>query len=236
MGDLEKNGNAESIVVHTAEEFQKLALSFIPGGAVLDSVLNYRANLKQKRVIAFSESLRNVLEQNAGRELQAEDFTNEDFIDVMELVMSKVHSTKSNYKLERFRNILLKQIVAPIEFHETINYVRILDDLQEIDLYILSEMRNSESMKSHMGIYKMFSGENELVEKEKFIQLNIGGNEIELTYGDIEFYINRLTSQGLFKLLTRHMSGRGKSVRSREMVVVSSMGNRFLDFVEFSNS
>ena len=236
MGELKKNEKTKDVVIHTAEEFQKLALSFIPGGPVIDTFLNFRANLKQKRIIAFSGSLKDALENIAGRQLHADDFANEGLIDVMELVMSKVHSTKSIYKLDRFRNILLKQIVAPAELDETIKCIRILDELQDIDLHILSEMRDNDSMQHQSNFVKLLTGSDETLQDDHIIQIEIGGNTVNLIVGDIEFYVNRLTSLGLFKVRTVHMTSSNKRKRSTtkqyQTLLISNMGKRFLNFIE----
>ena len=137
MDELEKS-KAQDIVLQTIEEGNKLALSFMPGGAIIDSFLGYRSRLKQRRIIDFSESLKKVLEQFSGRELHGSDFEREDFVDIMESVYSAVQTTKSKIKLERLRNILARQIVYQSNENEmTIKFIQFVEQLTDTQLLIL---------------------------------------------------------------------------------------------------
>jgi hypothetical protein len=109
MGKIDKNKAGET-ALYTAEVLQKMVLGFMPGGHLIDGFLNYRSGLKQKRVIDFFDSFKKELEEHTGRELSNDDFNNESFVDVMDSIASKAQTTKSQYKLERFRNILVKQV------------------------------------------------------------------------------------------------------------------------------
>ena len=236
MADLEKYKKDDALE-HSKGEFKKLALSFIPGGGVLESVLDYQSNLKQKRIIDFSSSVHEVLSNIAGRELHARDFKNEDFIDIMESVFKKVLTTKSKYKLERFRNILVVQIVQPIEAHESLKYVQILDELQDIDLVILSKMRDKDRMSYMSNFQKLLTGNDGLMEDDEPVEIVAGDNTIIIAVGDIEFYVNRLISLGLLKLHTVQMAStvsRSRKVKSKnyKTILISKMGKKFLDFIE----
>lgn len=131
---------------HSLEVFQKMVLGFMPGGHVVDEFLNFRGNLKQKRIIDFSESVKIALEEISGKEMDSGCFTTEDFVDVFESLINKVQNTKSLYKIERFRNIMVQQIVDPIESHETLKFVHILDQLQDVDLVILLKMKENDDI------------------------------------------------------------------------------------------
>ncbi len=232
---MDKNKTRE-VATHTVDELQKLALSFIPAGVILDSFLGYWSRLKQKRVIDFSERLRDILEQHAGRELTASDFENEDFIDIMESVYSEVVRTQSAYKLERFRNILAKQIIAPIEIDESIKYIQILRDIQDADLVILLEMKNTK-MNSELSVIRILTGRDiEFGDDDFSIQLQAGNRKFEITAGDVEFYINRLISLGLLNKRTVNMPGsvvgRKSNVKQFQSLSISKMGKKFLAYIE----
>lgn len=53
--------------------------------------------------------------------------------------MNKVQSTKSDYKLERYRNILVNHIIDPVQHILTLKYVELLDSINKIQLVILNE-------------------------------------------------------------------------------------------------
>lgn len=230
---------AGEIAAHTFDELQRLVLSFIPGGPVLDSFLGYWSRLKQKRVIDFSEGLKNILEQYAGRELTTLDFENEDFIDIMESVYLEVVRTQSAYKLERFRNILAKQIIAPIEIDESLKYIQILRDIQDADLVILLEMKNTK-MNSELSVIRILTGTDYGLDDDDFpIELQAGNRKFEITAGDVEFYINRLVSLGLLNKKTVNRPGSVVSKKSTtkqfQSISISKIGKKFLAYVELDS-
>lgn len=231
---INKNGD---VIYHTADEFLKLALSFIPYGTIADSFLNFQGNLKRRRVIEFSESLKRVLEEFVGRELHANDFNNETFVDIMEEVYKQVITVRSNFKLERFRNILANQIIEPTEFHESLKFTHILGELQDVDLIILQKMKDNDNMAYRSNFPQLLTGINEILDDDHPIILNAGGNNIEITVGDIEFYVNRLTSLGLLKLHSVQMTSskhnqRRSAIKNYQTLLISKMGKKFLDFIE----
>lgn len=231
---------AGEVAAHTVDELQKVALSFIPGGALLDGFLGFRSRLKQKRIIDFSDSLRLVLQKHLGRELTASDFENEDFIDVMESVYNEVLITQSRYKLERFRNILAKQIIAPIEVDESLKYIQILKDLQDADLVILFEMRDTTS-NSVLSVIRVLTGMNIDYGDDSFpIELKIGNRVQIVDSSDVEFYINRLASLGLMKKTTVNQSSKvvGRIAKNRQFqsISISTMGKKFLEYIETLDS
>jgi len=227
-------------VEHGRDEFLSQAFGYIPGWSAVERVLNFRASLKQKRTIIFSAEVKTCLEEVAGRELHASDFTTEDFIDVMESVMNRVQITKSVYKLERFRNIIVRQIVDPIEIHETQKFIHILDSLQDIDLVILEKMRNNDKIQYVSDFPQLLIGGEGPYEDEHPVIIEAGGNQIEITVGDIEFYVNRLASLGLLKLTTIQAAlpssnQRLAKIKSYQTLLISNMGKKFLSYIETLN-
>jgi hypothetical protein len=198
MKELDKN-KANDVALHSFKEFQKLALSFVPGGPIFDAVLNYRSKLKQMRTIAFSESVQIALQNIAGRELHAEDFTTEVFIDIMESVMQKIQSTKSDYKLERFRNILVKNIVSPSENLKTLKFIDILHDINEVQLVILEVMPKGWPAQMDLVFCLRKYGRTKPMENIPHwdVQILIGGNETFVSRTDVDFYLQDLISKGL---------------------------------------
>ncbi|NGF75751.1 hypothetical protein G5B10_07660 [Fluviicola sp. SGL-29] len=203
---INKNGD---IVYHTADEFLRMALSFIPygGGNVIDAFLNFQGNLKRRRVIEFSESLKNSLEKIADRELHANDFNSEDFVDIMESVYKQVQSTKSKYKLEKFKNILINQIISkPEDYQLTLKYIELVAGLSDIEMIILNFI-NEGRIKSDTIYYTMRDICNKLAENERseheinvsgiHISVRMSDVELQLSVYDIEFYVLELIKKGL---------------------------------------
>ena len=237
MGKFDKNPKLKDHFEVVSESVINTVFSFIPAGPIFDSFWNYRANLKQKRVIDFSDSVKNILEEIGGNELHSSNFETEDFVDIMEAVYMRVMNTQSLYKVERFRNILAKQIISPNEFHETQKFIQILDSLQDIDLVILDKMRNNDKMQYVSNFHKLLIGDDGPYEADYPVTINAGGVEIYITAGDIEFYVNRLISIGLFKLLTgiQMTSSNGKT-KKYSTIIISKMGKKFLKFIELNGS
>lgn len=202
MGTPSKKERAGEVFLHTVEELQKIALSFIPAGPILDGFLGYWARLKQKRVIDFSESLKKVLEEFAGRELNANDFENEDFMDIMEIVFRMVQSTKSEYKLERYRNILYHEIVSDISHDLSIIFVRLLEEVEEIQLYILVEFnrRNLREIESKDLINTIFGTELASPEQRSIV---VNGQMISIAEYELQYHIDNLVAKGLLSKVTK---------------------------------
>ncbi|MBL1279151.1 MAG: hypothetical protein COA33_002715 [Fluviicola sp.] len=218
MGELEKKKNTKDIILYTAEEFRKLALSFIPAGAAVNSFLDYQAGLKQKRIIDFSEKFKDVLELILGRKLHADDFTNEDFVDIMESVMGKVQSTKSILKLELFKNILLKKVVTPsLERDTLIQAVKQVDELNESQIIILGAFMNRKLTIGKISFSSIISHLNRV--GLKVISTNSYGQEIEYKGEEpfiskklVIYYFNDLINRGLVDEYEGHPSPEGLDI------------------------
>lgn len=196
MKDLNKSKN-EDVVLHSIEEINKLALSFIPAGAIFDSFWGYRTRLKQKRILDFSESVKKVLEQFANRELHGNDFESEDFVDIMESVYSKVIATKSIQKLERFRNILARQVLfKPVENQTTLIFINLIENLSDIQLMILDWLdKNQFSTLGKIHSYLEDRGIVILSENESEFEILYNDSTLHIT--DFIVYIKDLISRGL---------------------------------------
>ena len=61
--------------------------------------------------------IKSSLEEISNKEIDSSNFETEDFIDTIELVFMKVMNTKSVFKIERFKNIIVNQILEPETEH-----------------------------------------------------------------------------------------------------------------------
>ncbi len=132
--DIEKRGEK---VVYGLEQFQKIALGFLPGGHVIDGFLNYRSGLKQRRILNFTDSLKVVFEKELGKSLDNYDFETEDFVDLIDSIFRKVQSIKFESKLKGFQAILLNHVRAKSEL--SLVFVELITQLQEIEIEIFND-------------------------------------------------------------------------------------------------
>ncbi len=235
MDSFDKNIAAKDHFEVISETIRSTVFSYIPAGPVFDAFWNYRSKLKQKRVLDFSESVKKALEQIEGSEIDTENFQSDDFIDLMELVYSKVMTTRSSYKLERFRNILVKQIVKPLEQPPLFNkYINLLDQLDDIQIIMLRDIRPVESKKidsfivAFMGIEGPKQPDSHIVDRFQFETGRL------LTKGELEFFGNELISLGLVRnhsSITTNLGGSSTNYK----IQISPFGKEFLDFIAFQD-
>lgn len=195
MGKLNRN-KANDITEIAIEDLQKIALSFIPAGPVLDAFLNSHTRLKQKRIIDFAGSVKKALEEMSGRELHASDVETSDFIDITEMVYECVHRTRSELKLVSFQNIIVKQIIDPSIFDTVRIFIRLLDELDELEIVMLDTVRRAQprikkgefNERIDLSLYKNREG------------LLIDDTIMELSLAQLRYFENNLVSKGLIAL------------------------------------
>lgn len=130
--------NKKEIAVSTL----KSIFGVIPfGGAALDELFfEYNGRLKQKRLNGFVEIL--VENFTKGAEINLENIKTEDFNDLFESVLRRVVQTKSELKLLRFKDILIKELNCPSENVELIDhYLDLISNLTEEEITILYNHR-----------------------------------------------------------------------------------------------
>lgn len=264
MENFEKNRRLKDHFELVSETVRKTVFSFIPAGPVFDTFWSYRTNLKQKRVIDFSESVKKALEEISEKELHASNFETEDFVDIIEAIYMRVQSNKSTYKAERFRNILIKQVIdKPINHQLTLKYVELVSSLSDIEMLILEfigEMRHYKvfcTMKDFCNkLAENEREENEIIINNNEINVRIANSELKITPFDVEFYVGELINKGLiyrqelmvdkrpdlisnwgdsFRFLTEPIT-----ILSGETVCIvypiTGFGYTFIDFIRNSNN
>jgi hypothetical protein len=247
MGNLNK-GKAEKTALFTVEVLREMVLGFIPGGHLVEGFLNFNSGLKQSRIIDFAESLKKVLEENVGRELDSTDFENEDFVYVFETVINKVQNTKSKFKRDRFRCILAKQIVSPALSHEVESYIKLLDELGDVEIIMLNlvELRKPRILKGQFPVpLAKFNREKPIVEPgaqtKSFIR--IGEEDVPVTDHQIDFLEQGLVNKGLLRLdvdleLYNDLIKAGKKEMAQVIAkepssyYLTEFGKSFLDYIK----
>jgi hypothetical protein len=121
----------------------KSIFSIIPyaGTAITELVFEYNGRIRQKRLNKFVEFLsEGFLNQN---ELDIENIKTEHFNDVFEAVIKRVFTTKSETKLKRFRDILIKELKSQHSETELIEiYLELISILSDEEIIILHEHRH----------------------------------------------------------------------------------------------
>jgi len=117
----------------------KALFGVIPfGGTALNELFfEYNGQIKQKRLNRFVE----ILAENftEGSKISIENIKTEDFNDLFEAVLRRVVQTKSETKLLRFKDILIKELNNPSDEPELIDvYLDLISSLSEQELIVLS--------------------------------------------------------------------------------------------------
>lgn len=121
----------------------KSAFSMIPfaGQALNELVFEYNGRLKQKRLNNFIEVLADYFEQN--NDINIKNIKTDDFNDLFESILRKVVTTKSEFKLKRFKKILVKELNNPSKETELISlYLDLISSLSEEELRVLYNHRH----------------------------------------------------------------------------------------------
>ncbi|NQU32022.1 MAG: hypothetical protein HQ521_02210 [Bacteroidetes bacterium] len=159
------------------------------GTALNELFFGYRTNLKQKRLNNFVEILAGHFTEN--QDVNLVNIKTEDFSDLFEAVLMRVVKTKSNKKLVRFKNILIKEIKNPTEHPELIDlYLDLITSLSETELVILFH---------HKYFDKTFDIEREQLDQLKKrlnkINENKKGETIIIVKSKYEDDFNEVTAQ-----------------------------------------
>lgn len=111
------------------------------GTALNELFFEYNGNIKQKRLNNFVEILSEYFSTNTDDNIK--NIKTEDFNDIFESVLRRVVRTKSNLKLIRFRDILIKELNSPTKETELIDlYLDLITSLSEEELIILYNHRH----------------------------------------------------------------------------------------------
>jgi hypothetical protein len=110
-------------------------------GTLLDEVVfEHSARIKENRLDNFVTILAEGFTEQT--EVNLENITSEDFIDLFESVIRRVVRTKSESKLHRFKNILVSQLKKPTdEIELTEIYLDLITTLSDDEIIILFHHR-----------------------------------------------------------------------------------------------
>lgn len=223
--------------------FEALVGGLIPGYGVLTSMVNFYADIKRERVLQFLDEFSIAL--GAITDKTQEEIlaicTSEDFIDILDAVIQKVHMTKSELKIERFKNLLLKQVVDPEPDYLMGKYVGLIHELNDIQMLMLKKLKSSKIYNKaprhdnslHFGLWCEEDTGSVLIELTPQNVLKVHKSEVKL-------YLNNLVSLGLvdreIETKLKHPRpgrvGEKVSLVEKESYKISSSGRNIITLLE----
>ncbi len=193
MMEINKKETLESII--------RSGFAAIPyvGQVLTEICFDYRGRIKQNRLNRFTELLFDYFLENP--DVDIEDIKTEDFSDLFEWVLKRVVLTKSEKKLERFRDILINKIEKPsYEIDNLELYLDLISNLSETEIKVLyyhrffnKEYKKDKELLSELEFNLITKKEN--VDKERDAQRSGYANNLSLAlseYNILEQKINRL--------------------------------------------
>jgi hypothetical protein len=171
------------------------------GTAISEGLYDYWGRVKQDRLNKFTEMFGMYLKEVSQDDFDEEYLRSEDFAMFFEIVLRKVTETKSNTKLEIFRDILLGKMKSKSsnDFSET--FLNIISQLNEKQIEILSVLSrpSEESTELHSKIRSIkdkiedqrikYQDENSAnVRNAGVIRVDIENKKLE----DLQYELNKL--------------------------------------------
>ena len=241
----------------------KSILGIIPyGGTALNELIfEYSGTIKQNRLNRFVEILADNFTEDSG--INIDNIKSEDFYDLFESVLQRVVRTKSELKLERFKDILIRQLNSPSE-HSELNdhYLDLISNLTEEEITILYNHRHFtmeyEEKINDMNRHKSNLGslENQL-KKESLV---IGESKFQepyerltVTYENCKKHIDSLTkyktaeyyelSENAFMFYKQRLFSKGLLIDDRMKRIgnlpfshmgITEFGIEFIEFIKNS--
>ena len=112
-------------------------------GVFFGQIAGLRSKLKINRVENFVVELGKYMESK-NVSLDWENVNSEDFGDFFEEILMKISRTSSKKKLERFKLLVMGQIVSPISYNYILRFSELVDKLQDLQIDILTTYVNTE--------------------------------------------------------------------------------------------
>jgi hypothetical protein len=112
-------------------------------GVFFGQIAGLRSKLKINRVEHFVMELGKYMESK-DVSFDWENVNSEDFGDFFEEILIKISKTSSKKKLERFKLLVVGQIVTPISYDYILRFTELVDKLQDVQIEILTTYVNTE--------------------------------------------------------------------------------------------
>ncbi len=189
------------ILKHGTEAISRIMVAhFFPAvSQTVNEFQNFSRNIKIDRLIEFTELFESKYQQCTGDNISINHFKSEDLVDIFELIINKVCSTKSEYKRSRFADLLLNQTIAPLKDQIIFKYASLLTELNDIQIIILhsiSDLPFHTKIDFDNTLRKYNKSESEDIDFNT-VKISFCGMEIVAESKEITFYVKDLISKGL---------------------------------------
>ncbi len=235
--EFEKNSHWKDQINHLSELTQKHILKLFPGGEIVEDILNYQSELNKKRTVGFVNDLINKILDEYGNDLSFEDLKNESFSDLLNRVLQKIQNTNSEFKKNRFRDILILKFEIKSEDLLFEKFVDLLDKVNDIQIIILKELSENDQFKFGVGAHKGTEIIKSYIDKIERKVRNRSFIEFLAFYcskdkkSENEFFILELASLGLIKTVPSK-GGFDSYQRSQSPKYMNTeIGEKFLSFI-----
>ena len=230
--DFEKNSKEKEIVEHFSEMVKKHSLQFLPGLSLLDDLINFKTDLNKKRVSSFMENFYERIRSEFGADFNFKNLETEGFSDLFQLVLQKVENTKSEFKKERYRDILLLKVKINSDHLLFMKFVELLDKVNEVQIILIKEMAENDRFALGVGLHKGYTIMEAYLSRYTN-EVNVTGKSLNSyatkdNNGEIEFYLLELVSLGLIKEIPQKITHSGTS---SPKYVVTDICRKFLTFI-----
>lgn len=234
-----------NIIINKEEKSQAISLiykgilGFVPGGHILDEMLEFRANVQRERLSKFSEFLKNGFEDYSGKSFEPENLKSENFIDAFEVIIRKVASTSSEEKLKRYRNVLLRIMFEKNESEIFFKYVNLIDEVSETQILILSGLYTNEyftenTIKMFFVNPEMYNDKTnsllpDIFEVEAGFKIFNGQTMLD---SELSFFIHDLKAKGIINVTHNPLSKSYTNLKyGDERYELSQIGKGFIEFI-----
>lgn len=204
------------------ESFIRVTFSAIPyaGQALTEVFFDYSGRIKQNRLNRFIELLSEYFLNNPN--INIDNIKTEDFSDLFDSVLRRVVATKSEYKLRRFRDILINQIEEPLsEIDDYQLYLDLIVSLSENDIKVLYNHRFFDRQYE-----KMYQEQSVADPSEEFKRYR-SAKYYGISEEDFMYSKQNLSAKAL--LIDRGVGAIG--VKAFEVMNITEFGQRFIHFL-----
>lgn len=214
----------------------KAGLSFLDNTGLISGIIDYKAALSRKRIEKFNNLMIEHIKTHSVINFEPENFTSEHFLDSFEAIMRKVVSTKSEEKLKRYRNVLMKVIVSHTDTEMFFKYLALIDEITDIQILLMSYMPSEQRIISNdyfteLGKFSFHKNYLDHFDAKGTYKLPDGK---EVIPDEIHFYLYELQAKGLIEIYsTEHLQIYvNEPIQNAIYYKLTSIGKEFLKFID----
>lgn len=218
------------IIKEIGVSFTKSSFGNVPfvGGILNEVLFDFRGRVKQNRINHFIEELEKYIASHVKEnEIDIKYITSDQFGDLFESILYRISTNHSSERVNRFRDILVNQMITPYETDFTDTFLDLVSKINEKQIELLNVYR-----KVHIG---------EISNEDKLMDRNVLDANHETTTSSFRdpdyykldeelymFYVQDLVSKSL--LLDDSMNRWG--TRPYKVLQITSFGLEFIRFIE----